>query len=102
MNYNQTILNSCSKKASYNSEDSCDAILSSLNSHLKEVLIKMLVEAEDIPIFADEATSAAQKEMMGLFISVFDEESTKVVVEFLSLVNLASTKSVTLMEKHRL
>ena len=76
--------------------------MSSLNSHLKEVLIKMLVEAEDIPIFADEATSAAQKEMMGLFISVFDEESTKVVVEFLSLVNLASTKSVTLMEKHRL
>lgn len=62
----------------------------------------MLVEAEDIPIFADEATSAAQKEMMGLFISVFDEESTKVVVEFLSLVNLASTKSATLMEKHRL
>ena len=76
--------------------------MSSLNSHLKEVLIKMLVEAEDIPIFADEATSAAQKEMMGLFISVFDEESTKVVVEFLSLVNLASTKSATLMEKHRL
>lgn len=76
--------------------------MSSLNSHLKEVLIKMLVEAEDIPIFADEATSAAQKEMMGLFISVFDEECTKVVVEFLSLVNLASTKSATLMEKHRL
>lgn len=56
-------LDSCSKNALHNSEDSCDALLNSLNSHLKDVLMKMLVEAEDIPIFTDEAMSAAQKEM---------------------------------------
>ena len=30
------------------------------------------MEADDIAIFADEATSLARKEMMGLFVTAYD------------------------------
>ena len=48
-------------------QNSCDSILVVLNSHLKEKSINTLINAVDLAIFADEATSAARKEMMGLF-----------------------------------
>ena len=57
----------CPKNAAYDSSDSCDSILVALNSHLKEKLINTLINAVDLAIFADEATSAARKEMMELF-----------------------------------
>ena len=62
------------KNAAYDSSDSCDSILVALNSHLKEKLINTLINAVDLAIFADEATSAARKEMMGLFLSACYEE----------------------------
>ena len=42
--------------------------------HLKEKSISTIVNAVDLVIFVDEATSAARKEMMGLFLSAYDEE----------------------------
>ena len=94
-------LDTCPKNAAYDSSDSCDGLLSSLNMHLKEKTVKTLVEAVDITIFADEATSAARKEMMGLFLSAYDETSKKVVVEFVSLAAVSSTQSAILMDKVR-
>ena len=34
----------------------------------------MLMEADDITIFADEATSLARKDMMDLFVSAYEEK----------------------------
>ena len=56
------------------SSASCDSTIDSLNCHLKEKSISTIVNAVDLVIFVDEATSAARKEMMGLFLSAYDEE----------------------------
>ena len=56
------------------SSASCDSTIDSLNCHLKEKSISTIVNAVDLVVFVDEATSAARKEMMGLFLSAYDEE----------------------------
>ena len=83
----------------HDSSDSCDLILVALNSHLKEKSINTLINAVDLAIFADKATSAARKEMMGLFLSAYDEEKKEVVIEFVSIASVSSTKSEVLMDK---
>ena len=50
------------------------------------------MEADDIAIFADEATSLARKEMMGLFVSAYDEKNKRVVVEYVSIATVSSTQ----------
>ena len=67
-------LERCPKNAAYDSSDSSDSIIVSLNFHLKEKSISTIVNALDLVILADEATSAARKEMMGLLLSAYDEE----------------------------
>ena len=93
-------LEKCPKNAAYDSSDSCDALLNSLNLHLKEKSIRTLMEADDIAIFGDEATSLARKETMGL-LSAYDEKNKRVVVEFVSIATLSSTQSTILMNKVR-
>ena len=44
------------------SSASCDSTIVSLNCHLKEKSISTIVNAVDLVIFVDEATSAARKE----------------------------------------
>ena len=58
------------------------------------------MEADDITIFADEATSLARKEMMGLFVNAQNEKNTRVVVEFVSIATVYSTQSAILMDKY--
>ena len=90
---------SCPKNAAYDSPESCDSLLNSLNEQLKGETMEVLKDASDLAIFADEATSAARKEMMGLFLSAYDEKTKKVVVEFVSITSVSSTQSAVLMEK---
>ena len=59
------------------------------------------MEANDITIFADEATSLARKEMMGLFVSAYDKKNKRVVVKFVSIATVSSTQSAILMDKVR-
>ena len=91
-------LKTCPKNTAYDSSDTCDSILVALNSHLKEKLINTLINAVDLAIFVDE-TSAARKEMMGLFLSAYDEEKKEVVIEFVSIASVSLTKSEVLMDK---
>ena len=74
-----------------------DPILVALHSHLKEKSINTLVNVVDLAIFADEAISAARKEMMRLFLSSYDDEKKEVVIEFVSIASVSSTKSEVLM-----
>ena len=94
-------LTSAAQNATYDSSDSCDSLLVSLDTYLKKTTLKRVVAAADIVLFADEATSVARKEMMGVFLSYFDEESKKFTLDFMSLVSVASTKSEILIEKMR-
>ena len=61
----------------------------------------MLMEADDITIFADEATSLARKEMMDLFVSAYEEKDKRVLVEFVSMATVPSTQSTILLDKVR-
>ena len=88
-------LEMCPKNTAYDSSDS----LVALNSHLREKLINTLINAADLAIFADEATSAARKEMR-LFLSAYDEEKNEVVIEFVSIASVSSTKSEILLNNN--
>ena len=92
MSYMKQYSEKCPKNAAYDSSDSRNALLNSLNLHLKEKSLRTFVEADDIAIFADEATSLARKEMMGLFVSAYDEKNKRVVVEYVSIATVSSTQ----------
>ena len=92
-------LESSAKNSTYESTDSCDSFLVSINSYLKNTTNERIISANDIVVFSDEATSFARKEMMGVFISSFDESSKSFMLDFISLVSVSSTKSEILMEK---
>ena len=53
-------------------------------------------------MFADEASNAARSEMLGVFLSYFDEGEKKFGMDFISLIEVSSTSSeivVTAIEK---
>ena len=52
-------LESSTKNATYESSDNCDSFLVFLNSYLKNTACHRIVSANDIVLFADEATFAA-------------------------------------------
>ena len=60
-------LETCPKNTAYDSSNSCDSIIVPLNSHLKEKSISTIVNVAGLVFFADEATSAAGKEMRDYF-----------------------------------
>ena len=92
-------LNTAARNATYDSSDSCDSLLVSLDTYLKSSTTKNIVCASDIVLFADEATSAARKEMLGIFLSYYNEVTKKLELDFISLVSVPSTKSETLIDK---
>ena len=58
-----------------------------------------IVNAVNLVNFADKATLAARKEMIGLFLSVYHAEEKKVSLEYDSISSIASTKSEVLTDK---
>ena len=62
------------EKCCYDSSDSWNSVIVSLNSHLKQKFISTIVNAVDLIIFANEAKSAISKEIVGLFLSAYDHE----------------------------
>ena len=48
-------------------------------------------------MFADEASNAARSEMLGVFLSYFDEGEKKFGMDFVSLVEVSSTSSEIVM-----
>ena len=89
-------LDTCKKNATPQSSDSCDSFLLSLNTYFKEV---RACHAQDIVLFADEATPAARKEMIGIYISYFEDNSKSFCLDFLTLQSISSTKSEVIIDK---
>ena len=58
-----------------------------------------IVNTFDLIAFSDEATSTARKEMMGLFITAYEEEKKEVTLKFVSIASIARTRSEVLMDK---
>lgn len=51
----------------------------------------------DIKLFADKASNTAKKEMLGIFISSFDEKNKEFKMDLISLVKVSSTNSEPVM-----
>lgn len=92
-------LETCPQNATYNSHESCDELINSINDYLKQLTSQKLSKAADIVIFSHEATSHARKEMMGLFVSGCNEEEKKFMMEFVALKEVSSTKLEILMDQ---
>ena len=92
-------LENCAKNATYDSHETCDSLTDSINDYLKKQTDEKLCNASDIVIYSDEATRAPRKEMMGLFLGCFDEIEKEFMLEYLSLVEVSSTKSDLLLDK---
>ena len=89
----------CQKNQTYQSSDSCDSFLLSLNTHFKELVNERACHAQDIVLFADEVTSASRKEMIGIYVSSFDENSKLFCLHFLTLQSISSSKSKVIIDK---
>ena len=92
-------LENCSKNATYDGHVTADSLISALKKFIKKETDAKLRNASDVVIFADEATSVARKEMMGIFLSCYNEDGWEFVMEYLALLEVSSTKSAFLLDK---
>ena len=70
--YESTIkqyIDNCLSNASCTSHETYDSFISSIDKYLWEQTKEILKLSADIVLFADEASNAARKEMLGIFIS---------------------------------
>ena len=87
------------QNATYDSHAAADSLISALNKFIKKETDTKLRNASDVVIFADEATSVARKEMMGIFLSCYNEGDREFVMEYLALLEVPSTKSAVLLDE---
>ena len=66
-------LENCGKNATFDSHETCDSLIDSINEYLKKETDEKLWNVSDIVIYSDKALSAARKEMMGWFLGCFYE-----------------------------
>ena len=92
-------LDTCKKNVTYQSSESCDSFLLLLNTYFKDLINERACHSQDFVLFADEATSAARKEMIGICISYFDENSQSLCLDFLMLQSISFTKSQVIIYK---
>ena len=90
-------LETCPKNATYTSHETCDSLISALNEYFRKDTEERLKRATDLVLFADESMSSARKEMLGVFISSFDDNTKQFHLDFFSMVHVSSTKSEVLM-----
>ena len=90
-------LDNCPSSALYTSRKTCDSFISCIDKYLWEQTKERLKLLADIVLSADEASNTARKEMLGIFISLFDEKNKEFNMEFVSLVEVSSTSSETVM-----
>lgn len=91
-------LETCGKNASYSSHETCDSLIQSLDHYFLHVVDKRIKQSGDIVIYADESTSAARKEMLGIFIGSFDEKDKEFKMDFITLTEVSSTQSEIVMQ----
>ena len=91
-------LDNCPKNASYTSHETCDSLIGSLDSFLWKQTNDRIERSADIVLFADESSNAARSEMLGVFVSTYDEKEKEFNMDFVSLVEVSSTASEIVMD----
>ena len=59
--------------------------MQSTNKFYSDDVNARIKKNKDFTIYAEELTSAARKEMLGIFIGTYDKEENDVVIDYLSL-----------------
>ena len=91
-------LDICSKNATYSSHETCHSLVQAIQKYYLEKAKECIKQSTDIVIFADESTYAARKEMLGIFTGSFDESNKEFKMDFITLTEVSSTKSKTVMK----
>ena len=91
-------LECCPKNATYKSHETCDSLLDSLDTYFRQSTEKRIRRATDLVLFADESSNAARSEMLGIFISTYNEQAHQFHMDFVSIVEVSSTSSEIVME----
>ena len=55
-------------------------------------LMNILKKCDDVVIYTDKSTSAARKEILGIFLAIFDEMDKTFKIEYVTLIEVSSTK----------
>ena len=92
-------LESAPMNARYDSSDSCDGFLLSLNQFLQNLSDKELQLAVDIVVFPDEATSLARKEMMVYLQATYKKKRNLLNWRLVKLKSVLSTNLKFLSKK---
>ena len=82
-------LHNIPSNASYTLHETSDSFISYINKYLWDQTKERLKLSAEIVLFPDEASNAARKEMLGIFISSFDEKK-EFNIDFMSLVEVYS------------
>ena len=79
-------LDTCAKNATYISHETCDSLIHSLDNYFLTKSSEHIKKCDDIVIYAEESTPAARKEMVGIFLAIFDKMDKKFKIEYPSIV----------------
>ena len=63
-----------------------------LRQHGKSKSNERIKKYDDIVLYADESMTAARKEMLGIFLAIFDKTEKKFKIEYVTLIEVSSTK----------
>ena len=92
-------LGSAAKSVICTGKDSFDLFLKAMNSYFSDQVNEELQAAEDIVVFADEATSNNRKEIVGVSVIYFSEKAKCFKLDFIGLFSVSSTKAEILLDK---
>ena len=81
----------------YTSPEICDSFISSTDKYLWDQTKERSKLLIHIVLFADESSNAARKEMLGNFTILFDEKNKEFNMDFITLVEVSSKNSETVM-----
>ena len=85
-------LGTCAKNATYISHETCDSLIHSLDNYFFTRSNEHIKKCDDVVIYTDKSTSAARKEILGIFLAIFDEMDKTFKIEYVTLIEVSSTK----------
>ena len=85
-------LDICAKNATYISHETCDSLIHLPENYFLTKSNERIKKYDDIVLYADESMTAARKEMLGIFLAIFDKTEKKFKIEYVTLIEVSSTK----------
>lgn len=75
-------LDTCNKNTTYTLKDSCDSFLQAIDKSYSNDANAQIKKNKNFTVSADKSTSAARKEMLGIFIQACHEQENDVIIDY--------------------